>query len=401
MKRATFTIAFLWLVVMGAVLGSYPVSAQATDTLTPSITPTITVTAPILGTLVNSTTYPTLSGFACPGGMPSNWGTTTPGPLWLALCGECLGVGTQTPTGIATNATPVYQTATAFQSTLVASTASALALTGTSAALTATSTVTASPTVASYANFKITGWIISYGSGGYGSATASCVPALGTWASLYTCSLDVYNISGGGAGGWVEWSAGIVTQSGSSLYIYFISSTNSSSLVHAYQQHGGDNRGYCDSGHINAQNRVNSYGINMVPSGSEYWANEKCTGTGHTYYVVQMSSYSAVMATPTIVPTSVAGSYCSTVSGSGDNGFSWTGIGYGDIACVDIGPVDWSTVLPSWMPTGGLPTVPWIAHICFQNIDIGVITVFAMSFSLSNFAYVMGAVGVIMVLVSK
>jgi len=61
--------------------------------------------------------------------------------------------------------------------------------------------------------------------------------------------------------------------------------------------------------------------------------------------------------------------YCSSVVCEGDTGyeeygFGYDGITYGAITCFDIGPVNWTVLGVGF-------TIPWIAHLCLQQIGMG------------------------------
>jgi hypothetical protein len=89
--------------------------------------------------------------------------------------------------------------------------------------------------------------------------------------------------------------------------------------------------------------------------------------------------------------------YCGSIVGAADSGFSYTGITYGDIECLDLGPLDWADILPIWMgPVAEiLPSIPWIAHVCFQDMDIGSATIFGGTVYLSAIAFVAGIIAIV------
>jgi hypothetical protein len=63
--------------------------------------------------LFKTPTVAPTNDLSCPGALPSGWGTTTPGPMWSAQCGNCLLTLTPHPTGTPFPVPDWAQTATA------------------------------------------------------------------------------------------------------------------------------------------------------------------------------------------------------------------------------------------------------------------------------------------------
>lgn len=98
-----------FLLLSGISFGSANAAAELQEVTNTPVPPTATL-EPLFKT---PTMAPTLDT-ACPGAMPSNWGTSTPGPLWLAQCYGCMLTLTPqvtgTPAPVSTFWIPVTQT---------------------------------------------------------------------------------------------------------------------------------------------------------------------------------------------------------------------------------------------------------------------------------------------------
>jgi hypothetical protein len=162
---------------------------------------------------------------------------------------------------------------------------------------------------------------------------------------------------------------------------------------------------------------LNYYGSAFNPSVGGYWsgvAGQTFSITsvhGGVYGTVSTEIFDLVIgrnsdcwSTPYIpTPTPSALGYCSSVSTSdADTGFSFSGIQFGSISCFDIGgpTYDNTEFNATSILTGLYDTVlyiftgtlrdNWIAHICLQEVNLGVIQIFDVTISLTLIAYVVG-----------
>lgn len=91
--------------------------------------------------------------------------------------------------------------------------------------------------------------------------------------------------------------------------------------------------------------------------------------------------------TPVPSSTPPVPGYCEVVNGGGtelaSDDISWNGIIVYPGSCIDIGP--WDAPFPSLSDFG---SAPWIAHLCFSEVDLGVIKAFGVSISLLAIAYI-------------
>ena len=145
-----------------------------------------------------------------------------------------------------------------------------------------------------------------------------------------------------------------------------------------------------------------SYELGFISGGNPY--------VGSFSYNVVIEVYSS-LGTPTVVPSVtpvvtmtpvVGGSYCSSVSQTED-GFSWDGIEYGDTVCFDLGGPAfedngsgwWDWFVHDLWTAFGTPNIPWIAHICMQDVSFGVVQIFGVYISLELILYVVGIITLI------
>lgn len=130
--------------------------------------------------------------------------------------------------------------------------------------------------------------------------------------------------------------------------------------------------------------QIGRYFFNLAGSGEAY--GNVVTGPSTEYWITTVPW--ETVGTPAPSPTPDVG-YCQAVNGGGevpDSGFEFNGITFGSTACFDIGPI------PTW-DFGFLVVnvnIPWIAHLCLTNIDLGVITAFGVQISLLTISYVWG-----------
>jgi hypothetical protein len=90
--------------------------------------------------------------------------------------------------------------------------------------------------------------------------------------------------------------------------------------------------------------------------------------------------------TPTVTPTATAthiASYCEITDSVGSIAFSYSGLIFGAAHCVDVG--NWSVSI-----LGIAIDIPWIAHLCFQDVTLGTVILFNVVVSLDIIAYVLG-----------
>ncbi len=338
---------------------------QATETGTP--TPTITAVGGYLPSVAPTVFYDQLD---CGTGTPIGYGSVTPDSLWSVLCANCVYTPMPSSTVNPTLATELAMTASSTPSPTLTPVASSQLL---------------------YCNGPL---------GGY--AEVSCTE-LNEYTLLYSLNeayeTDVYfamdwNKTLGATITSVRYVVDLELSSAPSIpcencnngWLFYANPAMTGLVGFLQTKYLGN--GYTDSYHVDST-------VAFITDANYAWGLAMYGGplnevTGSIYVVV--NGYPFMYGTPT--PSS--GSYCAVVNGGGspitDTGFSWTGIEYGSQTCFDIGPIDeWDF---GWITFSNI-NIPWIAHLCLQEIDIGVITLFGVSVSLLVIAYVVGVLMII------
>lgn len=368
---------FLAVSVIGALMFVSVVNVSASDLLqvtntpTPVVSPTITSVGAYFPTVAPTDA----SSYGCSGGTPVGWGTVTPDAMWDILCGACKPTtplpsntpGSALGTKIAGTATASYLTATPVPSATV------------------TATATSTPT----------GYLSCY------NGDARCTAISGSllhFQGYTTGSILQVKVNDAAVNLYVQFNVRMASGSG------FVGAwRNSGYPGDVWLTAGSANRVWSAPGQINvAPNlRVWAIGTYEVDLGVHipnqyFWTLRADNANGYGFDSVSDAYVSAVpFGAPTATPTPVP--YCNTVNGGGasapDEGFEWSGITLGGTSCFDIGPYEEITIF-SWLSAGNLD-IPWIAHMCLTEVDIGVVQAFGVQVSLLVVSYIVGVVMVI------
>lgn len=386
-------LALFPLMLLSASLAAFlipPGSVQAQeDTPTASNTPvyTVTITAPPppLVTVLPGT-FP--ASFLCPTGNPLLWNTVTPSSAWWFFCAQCISTryATSTPRTPTPTITPTGTVSTPTKTP------------------TPTLTPTATPSILTlYVMYPPV--LNVYGSGmTVDSHSESCYQVYGG----YYCSGTFT----------AHWSTNAFERN-MSLWMGMRRSDNSTDNYAVYMWHR------IVPNYVSA---VAEWGARThdVSDGNENWISwtddasdednvnrngdplPSCGGAGQTickevrpFYIRPRNSSSAGQTfnwqtyfyavplpptTPTVTPTATAtriGSYCDVTDSVGSIAFSYSGLIFGAAHCVDVG--NWSVSI-----LGIAITIPWIAHLCFQDVTLGTVILFNVVVSLDVIAYVLG-----------
>ena len=204
-----------------------------------------------------------------------------------------------------------------------------------------------------------------------------------------------------------EWTFTDSRGTGVKSYWYAIDGYAGGSYVaNAYPQHYGA----IPKTGLSSGPADNSVGIGEYHYSGTLSSSDRYLGVGAAQHYNKTSIWDSVVyiypfagIPPTAQVTATPGTgLCSTVQGEVSSGFGWNGVTIGAESCLDIGPVDWEEILPSWI-TGSitLPEIPWIAHICFKEIGIGSIEVFGVWIYLNVFVFLAGVVMVVNIAIRK
>lgn len=358
----------LTLMIFGVVIG---VTAMplAQDTLTP----TPTITSPAIGWIptILPLTPPTFTNILCPPVTPYGYGTVTPNALWSAYCGQCVDV-----TQIASpQATP---SPTDAQSTM---TQTIIAMTATR---TRTPTPVVSPTATNTPTTKLTvstpgwpscwyGWALpdawSYVCSQYYNGV-KCVTSIRNYPPGDFCLRGEWQFSDSRGGGtqqyWYRtdgYAGGTYVSTG---YPYLYGAMSRTGLSVGSGENVVGIGEYHDNGTSSSSSRYMGIGAAQHYNKTSIWDN--------TTYIYP---FAGIPPTPTAGPTPNAGSYCSTVDGSTYNAFSLSSLTLGIKYCVDIG--NWSYSI-----LGVAIDIPWIAHLCLQDVSFGTATILGVVISLDT-----------------
>lgn len=355
----------LTLAIFGVVIG-----VTAMPLMQDTETPTPTITSPAIGWIptILPLTPPTFTNILCPPVTPYGYGTITPNALWSAYCGQCVDV-----TQIASpQATP---SPTDAESTM----------TQTIIAMTATRTRTPTPVIPPTATNTPT-TKLTLGS----NSSPSCWYA---WpapdSSSYTCSeygagiycaVSVRNYPPGDFCYRREWNFTDSRGTGAKTYWYkyggysggsYVASSFPQMLFHPALCSGpADNclgiGAYGGGGNASTASRVVNVGAAQHYNKTSIWDSS-----------LYIYPFDGIPLTPTAGPTPNAGSYCSTVDGSTYDAFSLSSLTLGVKYCADIGPWSYSVL-------GVGIDVPWIAHLCLQDVSFGTATMLGVVISLDT-----------------
>ena len=424
-KQGYFVLAGVsaFVVLVFFFLPGGVVSGQ-TPTLTPVRTATITAPAPYqVATFANVN-----NSLECPAGSPAGWMTVTPGAAWEFLCGQCFFTPAATSTANVSPTAPWTGTGTPPVGCTPAAGGTPVA-TGTPgnscySVPTATGTPTATPT----ANNTC---------GGVISVVSVTLPTLSGVTTLISNSLVceiindtsvwchgsiVYRDNHGTSDmGWQavqvavsplpntktvyiknrNWSAG-----GVNLSMYPGSYSGSATIG------GGTGAGTCDGvGDVGGQNRDNTCGsgssgittllLAVVSVGAS--GNVSTNNIDSTFSLAQdISCLSTPQVTITPTGTAVPGGYCGSVESvdsdlANSEVFSYSGFQVGSTSCFDLGGpgfasnnYDFGTLLNGFYQFFASDPNSWLAHICMQGLNIGVVRIMGMEVSLHMFAMVAG-----------
>lgn len=366
---------FLSVTLAGALLFLSVLSVYAAPPAQDTQTPTVTITSQ--GAYV-PTIQPTMAAddFACGTGTPVGYGTVTPDGLWSVLCSSCMPLeGLETSTPNPTSYTPTV-TGTPPTPTSTPNTGPALISCGSrgdnGVSCTEIDAYTVRLTIVSSGSAQGIFWgsVESFDTATWYVELHSLVYTVGQWYD--TTIYPETSLVGGLLDDGGMWYPPI-------------------SYTSTYLGCGGGCRYY--DFNVGTYERVIE---DVLPGDHLFWVFSRVGGSAwwdtNGMYAIISSVPTGGTATPTPGPS---GGYCTVVNGGGEpasEGFSWSGITYGSQYCFDIGPLDqWDWGIVNLANIG----LPWIAHICLQEIDIGVIEIFGVSVSLLVVAYVVGIAWII------
>lgn len=354
-------------------------SVQAQDpTITPS--PTITAPPPPLVTVLPGT-FP--ASFLCPTGVPMLWETVTPSSAWWFFCAQC--ITTRFPTSTPRTPTPAPSS------------------TGTPYTPTSTATPTPTATPVGLTLYLVNAPVLNiYGSNmTVVSHTESCynleggIYCSGVFTASWTTSGFERNMSL-----WLGMRRSDNSISNYSVYMWHRINPNYTSSVaqwgaraHPINGQGSDWISWTDDSED--ESHVNRNGDPLPTCGGTsnpckevrpfYIRPGNSSNTGVTYNWA--TYFYAVPGLPPVTPSPTAtarpGSYCDVTDSVGSIAFSYSGLIFGAAHCVDVG--NWSVSI-----LGIAIEIPWIAHLCFQDVTLGTVILFNVVVSLDIIAYVLG-----------
>jgi len=360
MKSARTILFFIPVFILLAVS---VVPSGAAPLYQATVTSTVTAPPAYVPTISTAPTYP--SDFSCPSGPISGWGTVTPSTYWSANCSQCvvtpLWTSTAQPaatvTGTPPTATPVTSTPTP------------------SATTTPTPIYTQSATTYTYVSFTSS----------YTGATMSCetyynglkcqfyFPTPPNARTQYSPVLTIsapsnstaYIVSDSVATGKFWYANPDIDNYSMGLSTGTYPATGTGVSVH----------------HTYSKSVGTSFGLTFHTSKD---TNQSSFWGGTVYIQPQAVFPTPIPVTPSVTPTGTPSVYCAAVDGStsGDSGFSWTGIEYGASACIDIGPEEISIL-------GVDIGFPHLAHLCLQEISIGIMVIFGVTIALDVVAAIL------------
>lgn len=392
-------------------IAGIPAGVNAYQALTETPQPTTTITAPPpYNPLINPTID--YGNLECPenGSNPVGWGTVTPSSAWLLLCSQCVNASdwsTSTPSNTNTpNPTLESMTQIACQTAAAGGSPCTTPTVTVTPTATITPTATGTPTgggmeclylingqcwnggVVSYTHeFTINGFNNNYFADLIGVHVQSPYNTLVNIYYAYDITISWSNADSRYAPTlenhlWARdpqsgWNTNI-----DSNYSNACTPGTSGTCNHTYQKQQPFTNG-------NPNNQGTDFYVN-IKNNNVSWPSGDNIAQGWVYI-----SISSLPTTPTPTATGTPGtdlSYCQTVHDE-ETGFDWTGISYGNEYCIDIGPYggfDFGGLTAN--PIGAFP---WIAHICFQDISFGELTVFDVVISLEAILYILGIVAII------
>lgn len=352
---------------VGSVLAMVPYQATSTNTLWP--TPTLPF----------SQVTPTIPvNLTCPVGTPYGYGTITPNPLWELICVDCLPTGTAYPTW---TIPPEVQTAFAQTAT------------STSTPITPTATNTPIPAYC--------GGTVTCNGGANGGVCTQIDPYTVKFtgsSTNYPMEIHLLNNAGitmywsmfwelsGGYRGFIGDLTDNCGSVGRSVTIkgHLDTPIKTLDILNTYDYGSWSRRWYRVFGEFESHYVEPNVTQNMYAKAS--WSD--CAlyqaYSWATSYALISSCSAGQYTTPTPSPTPPS-TYCSVVDDWTDDSqaFSWSGMTFGDSACVSTPEVDMEFLTFSF-------TIPEI-KLCMQEVSFGVITVFALALSLDVFLIVLVA----------
>ena len=401
-----------FLVLILAFLPGGIASGQV-PTVTPQKTATITAPAPYQV----ATFADVANSLECPVGNPAGWMTVTPGASWDFLCGQCFFTPAPTSTARVSPTAPWAGTGTP-----AANCTPMPAGTGTPApycniAMTSTPVVTGTPIpgaavtcgsqVANWSCEQLTSKKIKFTgySGNSYPYIANPVYFLPVSGTLY------YHLySSGGAS--IESQSEPNYGTGTNIYLSRIGQYHDS--IHQFTEievlsvNGGrtaSTRILAGDYFITVPQGIGlTTGFQLVPGDS--WSTLKYLafnlGGGSSFIEV---STEPIQIIPTSTPVAIGTpnpNYCGSVQSAesdltNNNVFAYSGFQVGGTSCFDLGgpgydvnAYDFGTLLNGFYQFFADDPEAWIAHICLQGLNIGVVKVMGMEISLHIFALVAG-----------
>lgn len=338
-----------------------------------------TVTAPPFGVATQATRSANPSDFTCPADPPSGWLTTTPSSSWLILCGQCLNADGSWPNLTPTGTPPptVYGT-----STLGPSPTNGPSPTATK---TPTATVTRTPTVTLTPTKS---W-----------QSVAFIPPLSPWYGVspgggiqntywYRIDMGAGNTIKYDGSSYVDWSGACHSAGSDAVAVQLCVSTDGNTCGTPRLQYScgaleGRDRSWDGITYATGTNGPGRYLIGRVVTtgASGQWALNDAV----LHHVEVQWGIPTPGPTPTAAP--VLDNYCTSVDGSNESDFGYSGIIYDVTECLDVGP--WSVTIPI---LGFSFDVPWLLHLCLQGVSLGVVTVFGVGVLLDVIALVMAVV---------
>lgn len=423
MTRRVIVSVLLLFVLLLSLFGSFFL-VSASSTPTPVVTTdyvgtlnsmvhagadaaTMTITAPPFGGGVGTATGAVVNpaNTTCPTGLPLGWGTVTPDALWLMLCGECLGSLTPRATGIATG-TPVPCPTIMSGGTAVACSSTATpVVTGTATPPLgcAGMTMTAAPPGSTpYTTPTLSGVTISFVSSTK-NTNNDCSGSYVEEAYLNGVEIDFnQNCSPGGVGNsLVDQTYHVAASAYTTFYLHAV-------IINALGGTDFDNvridQGVCNPCVSSATYDTTALD-NEPPFGfgisSDLPVRSSSNGQfDGSIYILPQPFVPPPCLDATATPGIPGTSYCDSLYG-GDSGFGYGGITLGPETCFDIGPITWSDFLPSFFSLIPVPNVPWVAHICLQDMDLGTVEVFGVYLNLTIAVVAMAVAAIILIAVHK
>ena len=393
MRNGYFVLAAVSVFIVLVVI-FLPGGVASGQEPTPTRTATITAPAPYqVATFAN-----VANSLDCPVGAPAGWMTVTPGAAWDFLCGQCFFTPAPTSTAavtpwIGTGTPPVGCTPAANGTPIVNGTPPANSCVYFQ---TPTATITATPAPTVYFDTSVCSdnYYSSFSCNFIGSDKVT-IHKVGSWTpNNWNLTLRVLGASG---------SQVNLYQDGT---VKLCPTCTSKSMGWGFIDIGSGVFQTVGASPVAAVSTASTTIASGQTSKTILWSffTTSTTYTGRDYDITIYLNGSQ-NSTPTPAPTQTGTpnpNYCASVQSvdsdlENNDVFSYSGFQVGATSCFDLGgpgfnvnAYDFGTLLNGFYQFFANDPQAWVAHICLQGLNIGVVKIMGMEISLHVFALVAG-----------